>query len=68
MSNNVSPHIFHLQKSMKKSDDSNAADIGVYQDIRNVTDPSGKMCCCCCTNQSGTNLFVQNQVLSFGLN
>ncbi|KAM8757917.1 protein kinase C delta type-like [Acanthopagrus schlegelii] len=28
------------QKSMKKSDDSNAADIGVYQDIRNVTDPS----------------------------
>uniref|UniRef100_A0A671VBM6 Protein kinase C n=1 Tax=Sparus aurata TaxID=8175 RepID=A0A671VBM6_SPAAU len=31
------------QKSMKKSDDSNAADIGVYQDIRAVTDPSGKM-------------------------
>lgn len=29
---------------MKKSDDSNAADIGVYQDIRAVTDPSGKMC------------------------
>uniref|UniRef100_A0A671VA85 Protein kinase C n=1 Tax=Sparus aurata TaxID=8175 RepID=A0A671VA85_SPAAU len=28
------------QKSMKKSDDSNAADIGVYQDIRAVTDPS----------------------------
>lgn len=30
---------------MKKSDDANAADIGVYQDIRSATaDPSGKMC------------------------
>lgn len=29
---------------MKKSDDDNAADIGVYQDIHSATaDPSGKM-------------------------
>lgn len=35
----------HLQKSIKKSDDSNPADIGVYQDIKSATvDPSGKMC------------------------
>uniref|UniRef100_A0A8C4HTV5 Protein kinase C n=1 Tax=Dicentrarchus labrax TaxID=13489 RepID=A0A8C4HTV5_DICLA len=32
------------QKSMKKSEDPNAADIGVYQDVRSATaDPSGKM-------------------------
>lgn len=30
---------------MKKSDDSNVADTGVYQDISSATaDPSGKMC------------------------
>ncbi|XP_075870343.1 protein kinase C delta type-like [Nelusetta ayraudi] len=30
------------QKSVKKSEDSNAADIGIYQDVRNATaDPSG---------------------------
>ncbi len=30
---------------MKKSDNSNAADIGIYQDIRSAAvDPSGKMC------------------------
>ena len=30
---------------MKKADDSNAADIGIYQDIKSATvDPSGKMC------------------------
>uniref|UniRef100_A0A665UD49 Protein kinase C n=1 Tax=Echeneis naucrates TaxID=173247 RepID=A0A665UD49_ECHNA len=35
------------QKSLKKSDNSNAADIGIYQDIQSATvDPSGKMTFC----------------------
>lgn len=42
---NFLTNFFSPQKSVKKSDNSNAADIGVYQDIQSATaDPSGEMC------------------------
>lgn len=38
-------YFFNYQKSLKKSDESHAGDVDVYQDVCSATaDPGGKMC------------------------